>query len=138
MCLFSFIETTHKLNFRSQECLFLRYSSSHKGYKWLSSSGKVYISKDVLFNELRFPYFDLFSTSTSSITNLDFYFSLNPNLSPPSVSSISQTSQVSNTTSAEPNSILSFHHSLVFSSILSYKKRSKNITLHWIIRRCSK
>ena len=90
---------THKLNFRSQECLFLRYSSSHKGYKCLSSSGKVYISKDVLFNELRFPYFDLFSTSTSSITNLDFYFSLNPNLSPPSVSSISQTSQVSDTTS---------------------------------------
>ena len=92
---------THKLNFHSQECLFLGYSSSHKGYKCLSS-GKVYISKDVLFNELRFPYFDLFPTSTSSVTNLDSYFSLNPNLSPPSVSSISQTSQLSNTASVPP------------------------------------
>jgi len=45
---------TQKLNFRSQECLFLRYSSSHKGYKCLSSSGRVYISKVVLYNELRF------------------------------------------------------------------------------------
>ena len=59
----------------------------------------MYISKDVLFNELRFPYSDLFPTSTSSVTNLDSYFSLNPNLSPPSVSSISQTSQVSDTAS---------------------------------------
>jgi len=57
----------------------------------------VYISKDVLFNELRFPYSDLFPTSTSSVTNLDSYFSLNPNLSPPFISSISQTSQLSDT-----------------------------------------
>ena len=99
-CLFSFIGPchTHKLNFRSQECSFLGYSSSHMGYKCLSSSSRVYISKDVLFNELRFPYFDLFPTSTSSITNFDSYFSLNPNLSPPFVSSIPQTSQVSCTT----------------------------------------
>ena len=45
---------THKLNFRSLECLFLGYSLSHKGYKCLSSSGRIYISKDVLFDELRF------------------------------------------------------------------------------------
>ena len=54
---------THKLNFRSQECIFLGYSSSHRGYKCLSSTGRIYISKDVLFNELRFPYSDLFSSS---------------------------------------------------------------------------
>ena len=58
----------------------------------------MYISKDVLFNELRFPYSDLFPTSTSSVTNLDSYFSPNPN-SPPSVSSNLQTSQVSDTAS---------------------------------------
>ena len=51
-----------------------------------------------MFNELRFPYPNLFPTSTSSVTNLDSYFSLNPNISPPSISSISQTSQVSDTT----------------------------------------
>ena len=42
---------THKLNFSSQECLFLGYSSSRKGYICLSSTDKIYISEDVLFNE---------------------------------------------------------------------------------------
>ena len=59
----------------------------------------MHISKDVLFNELRFPCSDLFPTSTSTVTNFDSYFSLNPNLSPPIVSSIPQTSQVSDTAS---------------------------------------
>ena len=36
------------------------YSSSHKGYKCLSSSGRIYISKDFLFNELRFPILTCF------------------------------------------------------------------------------
>lgn len=52
----------HKLEFRSHECLFLGYSASHKGYKCLSPSGRLYISKDVLFNESRFPYLELFTT----------------------------------------------------------------------------
>ena len=85
---------THKLNFQSQECLFLGYSSSHKGYKCLSSSGRIYISKDVLFNELRFP------SSSKPIKNLDSYFSLNPNLSPPSATSTPQSSQMSPSNSA--------------------------------------
>ena len=86
---------THKLNFRSQECLFLGYSSSHKGYKCLSLFGRIYVSKDVLFNELRFPYFDLFPSSSNSIKSLDSYFSLNPNLSPPFVVCVPQSSQLS-------------------------------------------
>jgi len=86
---------THKLNFRSQECLFLGYSSSHKGYKCLSSSSIIYISKDVLFNELRFPYSDLFPSSSNSIKSLDSYFSLNPNLSPPSIVPKPPSSQLS-------------------------------------------
>ena len=85
---------THKLNFRSQECLFLGYSSSHKGYKCLSSFDKIYISKDVLFNELGFPYSNLFPSS-NPIKNLDSYFSLNPNLSPPSVIPTPESSQLS-------------------------------------------
>ena len=44
--------STYKLDFRSQECVFLGYSSSHKGYKCLSASDKIYISKDVVFNEM--------------------------------------------------------------------------------------
>ena len=71
------------------------YSSSHKGYKCLSLFGRIYVSKDVLFNELRFPYFDLFPSSSNSIKSLDSYFSLNPNLSPPFVVCVPQSSQLS-------------------------------------------
>lgn len=48
----------HKFQYRSLECIFLGYSTCHKGYnyKCLSSEGRLYISKDVLFNEYRFPY----------------------------------------------------------------------------------
>src|ERR1044072_7297090 len=55
-----------KLSFRSSECIFLGYSTQHKGYKCLASTGRIYISKDVLFNEFRFPYDDHFTPSTSS------------------------------------------------------------------------
>lgn len=44
----------HKFNFHSQRCVFLSYGDSHKGYKCLSSSGRTYISKHVVFNELEF------------------------------------------------------------------------------------
>jgi len=56
---------SHKLDFRSHECLFLGYSTNHKGYKCLSPSGKVFVSKDVVFNETRFPYSDVFSKPSS-------------------------------------------------------------------------
>jgi histone deacetylase 1/2 len=56
----------HKFDFRSHECIFLGYSNTHKGYKCLSPTGRVYISKDVLFNECRFPYKSLFSTSAQN------------------------------------------------------------------------
>nr|KYP51497.1 Retrovirus-related Pol polyprotein from transposon TNT 1-94 [Cajanus cajan] len=56
----------HKIQPRSEECLFLGYSPSHKGYKCLSRSGRIYISKDVIFNEGRFPYNDLFITTTQA------------------------------------------------------------------------
>ncbi|KZV26181.1 hypothetical protein F511_06348 [Dorcoceras hygrometricum] len=42
---------THKLAFRSTPCTFLGYSEHHKGYKCLHSSGRVYISRHVQFNE---------------------------------------------------------------------------------------
>jgi histone deacetylase 1/2 len=72
---------SHKFDFRSQECLFLGYSPSHKGHRCLSSSGMLYISKDVLFNESKFPYHDLFPLSSglcSQPSSTDVTLSLLP------------------------------------------------------------
>jgi histone deacetylase 1/2 len=47
----------HKLAFRSKECAFLGYSNLHKGFKCLDiSTGRVYISRDVTFDENIFPF----------------------------------------------------------------------------------
>ena len=48
---------SNKLSTRSERCVFLGYSSSHKGYRCLSTAtGKLYISRYVIFNENTFPY----------------------------------------------------------------------------------
>ena len=50
----------HKLQFRSKQCAFLGYSNLHKGYKCLDiSTGRVYISRDVVFDESIFPFSNL-------------------------------------------------------------------------------
>lgn len=46
----------HKFQFKSFECLFLGYRPQHKGYKCKDRSSKIYISKDVIFDENSFPY----------------------------------------------------------------------------------
>jgi histone deacetylase 1/2 len=49
--------TKRKLAFRSQQCVFLGYSPMHKGVKFLDvSTGRVYISHDVVFDENIFPF----------------------------------------------------------------------------------
>ena len=49
-----------KLQFRSKRCVFLGYSSMHKGYKCLHiTSGRIYISRDVVFDETIFPYSEI-------------------------------------------------------------------------------
>ena len=60
-----------KVDFHSRECIFLGYSPSHKGYQCLDSSGKVFISKDVVFNEIRFPYSEIFPSSSQSTVTSD-------------------------------------------------------------------
>ena len=51
---------TRKLAFRSKKCVFLGYSPIHKGVKCLDvSTGRVYISRDVVFDETKFPFADL-------------------------------------------------------------------------------
>jgi histone deacetylase 1/2 len=54
---------THKLSFRSKECVFIGYNNHHKGYKCLDvDTGRVYISSDVVFDESVFPFSRLAST----------------------------------------------------------------------------
>ena len=46
--------------FRSKQCVFLGYSTQHKGVKCLDvATGHVYISRDVIFDETKFPFADL-------------------------------------------------------------------------------
>jgi hypothetical protein len=50
-------DNTQKLAFRSTRCVFLGYSTMHKGYKCLDvANGRVYISRDVVFDESIFPF----------------------------------------------------------------------------------
>ena len=54
-CLRSY--TTSKFDSRSERCIFLGYSTFHHGYRCLSlTSGKIYISRDVIFQEHIYPF----------------------------------------------------------------------------------
>jgi hypothetical protein len=47
----------HKLQLRSTHCVFLGYSNMHKGFKCLDvTTGRIYISHDVIFDESVFPF----------------------------------------------------------------------------------
>lgn len=56
---------SNKLVVHSKECIFLGYTLTHKGYKCPDSNGKTFISKDVMYNECRFPYSTMFLASKS-------------------------------------------------------------------------
>ena len=46
-----------KLSPKSRRCVFIGYSTIHRGYRCLdSTSGRVFISRHVVFNEAEFPY----------------------------------------------------------------------------------
>jgi hypothetical protein len=49
--------TRHKLEARSEKCVFLGYSTTHKGYCCLhQQSNQIYFSRHVTFDEKDFPF----------------------------------------------------------------------------------
>jgi hypothetical protein len=57
-----------KLAFRSTRCVFIGYSSRHKGVKCLDpSTGRVYISRDVVFDESIFPFQSLHANAGAQL-----------------------------------------------------------------------
>jgi histone deacetylase 1/2 len=54
----------HKLQYQSKRCVFLGYSNMHKGFKCLDvSEGRIYIFRDVIFDETIFPFTKLHSNA---------------------------------------------------------------------------
>jgi histone deacetylase 1/2 len=60
----------HKLQFHTTRCVFLGYSSAHKGYKCINSHGRVFISRHVVFNEDHFPFHDGFLDTRNPLKTL--------------------------------------------------------------------
>jgi hypothetical protein len=59
-----------KLSFRTRQCVFIGYSVSHKGYKCFDrTTGRVYITRDVVFDENVFPFSQSTSQGEPSVQN---------------------------------------------------------------------
>lgn len=59
---------SRKLEFRSKRCAFFGYNNLHKGYKCLDiSTGRVYISRDVVFDEQVFPFSTLHANAGAQL-----------------------------------------------------------------------
>jgi len=59
---------TRKLQFHSKRCVFIGYSNAHKGFKCLDpKEGRVYISRDVVFDEYVFPFAELHPNAGSRL-----------------------------------------------------------------------
>jgi histone deacetylase 1/2 len=70
----------HKFQNRSSPCVYLGVSPHHKGHKCPDVNGRIFISKDVIFHELTFPYPSMFNsphpiidTPSSYPSNLIFF-----------------------------------------------------------------
>lgn len=69
---------SHKFSFHTNNGVFVGFSDSHKGYKCMDKSGRVYLSKSVVFNEAEFHFISSFRMSKSSNTLSNQVYSDNP------------------------------------------------------------
>lgn len=111
-----------KLQFRSAKCLFLGYSNTHRGYKCLHPSGRLYISYTVHFNHNEFPYHTLFKSS-SVVPSETVIFPSFPNVTPTPTQDHPQPSPSSSSSSSTP-----FHSNEDFSSSSSLGSSSNVYT----------
>jgi len=73
----------YKLAFRSKQCIFLGYSNQQKGYHCLDfATGRVFISRHVVFYEDIFPHLDKSHSSTTPASNQSSGTPLSSNIVP--------------------------------------------------------
>ena len=100
--------TTSKLDSRSKRCVFLGYSVFHSGYRCLSlTSGKLYISRDVIIIENTYPYKE--QSQQTQISNSNSQIALGLLGSSPTTIKPTYTSQAissSNTSSFKHSSLM--------------------------------
>lgn len=74
----------NKLEFRSRPCVFLGYSINHPGYWFLNiDTGRVFLSRHVIFSEKFFSFNSLSSSLTSALESNDSIFVLRNNSTGP-------------------------------------------------------
>ncbi|TXG62656.1 hypothetical protein EZV62_009650 [Acer yangbiense] len=61
--------SSQKFNFHTSKRIFIGYSLAQKGYKCLHQSCRIYVSRNVVFNEFEFPYKILFPKPVSSTSH---------------------------------------------------------------------
>ncbi|GMP54052.1 hypothetical protein CsSME_00019325 [Camellia sinensis var. sinensis] len=67
--------TSHKLQPKSTLCVFFGYHPSYKGYRCLDpSSGKVYLSRHILFHENIFPFATISPPTSQTLSMLQSFF----------------------------------------------------------------
>lgn len=60
----------HKLDYRSHICTFIGYSTNHKGYLCFHRpSSRVYVSRNILFDETVFPFRDSLSSPSTILSS---------------------------------------------------------------------
>uniref|UniRef100_A0A803Q8D0 Integrase catalytic domain-containing protein n=1 Tax=Cannabis sativa TaxID=3483 RepID=A0A803Q8D0_CANSA len=95
----------HKMEMRSQQCLFLGYSSYHKGYLCENNQGRIYIAINVIFNEGLFPG----QQTDPKVSEQQVHNNSSSSPFPSATFCTSNTNPVSNVTASHGNTLRDVH-----------------------------